>query len=400
MFIRLNERYAYSCSYAYSYDRDCSYACSYACSYDHPCIIFARIITMNTLDDYIQVFKQLAKDNAFYAKFIQLYEDEQRMPEIDYEYELKHKKKEQHSHNNANTITFPIQAFRKLYPKFSLERVIYEGNLSNDEKLEVISSLIHSDADDLDKSCALQYVILANNEVLAEQIIEHGADVNNFSNHYGTPLMCACQIKNLSIVKMLVEHDADIDQMINDKTALSVASRSGSFEIVQYLCEHGANPFRLPDNYRGRANDPYVLTVFVDFMNAMANSLLIKGRQWAEEDTQIFRYLLEYISDIDESERKIYLEVPLLYAVECENREAIVELIQHGADINYAHGRFDTIFEYVCYPSRTQERTEYLRFLISLGVDLSDNARIIYWAACRNIHVVRSLKSIIYVQIV
>jgi ankyrin repeat protein len=82
---------------------------------------------------------------------------------------------------------------------------------------------------------------------LARQFIEANVDVNYqypLSKNYTdgmTPLLYASKWENLEIVKLLVEHGANINmQAVNGDTALSIARKNNNDTIYNYLTEHGA----------------------------------------------------------------------------------------------------------------------------------------------------------------
>lgn len=54
-----------------------------------------------------------------------------------------------------------------------------------------------------------------------------------------TPLLLACKVGNFEIVKMLVEHGADVNRRVQHGTPLSYASKTGT-GIYQYLIDNGA----------------------------------------------------------------------------------------------------------------------------------------------------------------
>ncbi|MCL1959560.1 MAG: ankyrin repeat domain-containing protein [Spirochaetes bacterium] len=82
---------------------------------------------------------------------------------------------------------------------------------------------------------------------VAAQLIEAGIDVNYqypLSKSYAdgmTPLLYACKWNNFELVKILVEHGANIQTKDkNGSTALSIARVNGNNQIVNFLLENGA----------------------------------------------------------------------------------------------------------------------------------------------------------------
>ena len=78
-------------------------------------------------------------------------------------------------------------------------------------------------------------------EDMVKDLLDLGADPN-FSDGNWPPLLCACRTdqgnSNLNIVKMLVEHGADVNCKYNEKTtALSLTKNP---KVKEYLILHGA----------------------------------------------------------------------------------------------------------------------------------------------------------------
>ncbi|ORX83690.1 hypothetical protein BCR32DRAFT_192423, partial [Anaeromyces robustus] len=51
----------------------------------------------------------------------------------------------------------------------------------------------------------------------------------------------ACQSGNITIIKYLIEHGANVNKETNDFTPLIAACQNGNNTIIKYLIEHGAN---------------------------------------------------------------------------------------------------------------------------------------------------------------
>lgn len=72
----------------------------------------------------------------------------------------------------------------------------------------------------------------------------HHPDV--FDDVSKTPLIYACEQENFTLIKMLLEHGADIDFQNtvtdNQHTALGYVAESASSELIAFLLEQGADP--------------------------------------------------------------------------------------------------------------------------------------------------------------
>ena len=85
-------------------------------------------------------------------------------------------------------------------------------------------------------SCWGQYTIV-------RILIENGADVDNSTDSGSTPLKPACHDGRFEIVQYLVEHGADINTTnIFKATCLMTACNSGHYDITHYLLTKEANP--------------------------------------------------------------------------------------------------------------------------------------------------------------
>ena len=78
------------------------------------------------------------------------------------------------------------------------------------------------------------------NESMAKKLIEHGADVNAKNKYGGLPLTIACQENLENTIIYLVKFGADVNK--NEKNSpLSNSCNKGNEKMVKFLLEHGAN---------------------------------------------------------------------------------------------------------------------------------------------------------------
>lgn len=92
---------------------------------------------------------------------------------------------------------------------------------------------------DNDSQAPLYEACMVGNKSAAEILLAHGADVNDGEDVYGyTALHAAVSAKNLELVKLLVEKDADI--LVKNKQGrdpLAMAASEGETEILRFLID-------------------------------------------------------------------------------------------------------------------------------------------------------------------
>jgi ankyrin repeat protein len=122
------------------------------------------------------------------------------------------------------------------YDNFLNEELKVLKGPSNRESDEALNNLSPDEA--LWKSVLHKYIKGVNDA------LERGANVNVRDEvKWGwTVLMTAASIGNLEIVKLLVEHGADVNlKNVKGNTALILAAQNDNFNIVKYLVEKGAD---------------------------------------------------------------------------------------------------------------------------------------------------------------
>ncbi|CAF0925813.1 unnamed protein product [Didymodactylos carnosus] len=88
---------------------------------------------------------------------------------------------------------------------------------------------------------------------IVKLLMDHGAQVNHLTRNHSTPLMAACFDGNFDIVKYLVENGAilDIKNISHGHSSLMLASYTGCVAAVDYLLKKGANVNLIDKNGNG-----------------------------------------------------------------------------------------------------------------------------------------------------
>ncbi len=94
-------------------------------------------------------------------------------------------------------------------------------------------------------------VAVNNNEVEEARILlEHGADWKHCSSEKSCVWLNATQLGHTAILKLLIEHGADVNAPVHGTTALTAAAINDHLEIVKLLLSKGANPnIKTQDGY-------------------------------------------------------------------------------------------------------------------------------------------------------
>jgi len=133
-----------------------------------------------------------------------------------------------------------------------------------------------------------------------------------------SPLSTAIEMKNLELVKLLVEHGADVNPKFPNPNPLSEAAAAGSKEIILYLLEKGADVNRIDD------------MGFAPVHNAVLKKV----------NSEILTLLLEHGANPDIKDPNG--ETPLFYAVRNRDPEKVKVLLDHGARLNVTNNKGET----------------------------------------------------------
>lgn len=157
------------------------------------------------------------------------------------------------------------------------------------------------------------------------------------SVHNVTPLWCAAVSGKLSVIKLLVQHGADINAVSDTgSTAVRSACFMTHLEIVEYLVENGADTNR--PNYNG-------------------GTCLINSVQSA----QLCKFLLKHGADVNA--RDIQNKTALHYAIQEHRLQTTKLLIENGANYNAKSKYGDDALQTACLKGAL-EIFEYLTSVI------------------------------------
>jgi ankyrin repeat protein len=211
--------------------------------------------------------------------------------------------------------------------------------------LDVASLLIEHGADVnkySDGNVHLNIAASAGNVDMVRLLLDSGADVNMKGTLNATPLLVAMSSGNMELIRLLLDHGADTNVIdIYKKTPLMVAIEMGNLESVQLVVEHGANV-----NPAVTSTNPTPLHFAVQAGNV-----------------EIAQFLLEHGADVTKT---LMGHTPFSSALERENVNMSRMFLEHGVDVNnLPDGQI---------PLRTEAyagRLANVRLLIEFGADVN-----------------------------
>ena len=187
----------------------------------------------------------------------------------------------------------------------------------------------------------LMEAISESNSEKVEQMLESGTDANELSMVGATPLIHATWGKDITIVKLLVQHGADIN--LNTErfgSALNVAASVGAGEIAYLLMENGAD-LNAQDN---EGKTPLMSAIYLNHPD-LAKMLIdngadvnIKGdSDWSALMFAAMRGDVESVNNlvdakVDVNSKSKDGETPLQRATALEYKDIITILKKAGAE--------------------------------------------------------------------
>ena len=213
---------------------------------------------------------------------------------------------------------------------------------------------------------------------MLETIVSHGADVNVTNNNDVTALMTACRNGNKDATNVFLNAGADPNVAdANGETCLHYAAQNDSCtEDLQAIISHGVD-VNAKDKNNVTALMIASLKGNLDAINILLNAEADASICNAESDTclhyatfgdcssEVLQAIICHAADVNAANK--YSQTPLQIACQEGAEDAIIVLLNAGADPNFAGPNGDTCLHYV---ARKFSSPEVLKAIISHGVDV------------------------------
>ncbi|KAJ7637979.1 ankyrin repeat-containing domain protein [Mycena polygramma] len=238
-------------------------------------------------------------------------------------------------------------------------------------------------------------------------LLEHGADVNTVGGAYGTALQGASTHGFVEVVRILLEHGADVNAVGGAYgTALQGASAHGFVEVVRILLEHSADVNAVGRVYgtalQGASAYGFVEVVRILLehgadVNAAEGGYHGSALQGAASNghIDIVRLLLEKGTDVNTAGGRYGSALQAAASkvhMDTRNIQVFRMLLDHGADVNAAGGEYGSAL----LASAVHGNVENVRILLKKGAGVNavggKYGSALHWvAASGNVDVVRLL---------
>lgn len=146
---------------------------------------------------------------------------------------------------------------------------------------------------------------------LAKLLLDRAADINKKGGLYGNALMAACLMGSgdLKIVRLLLDHGANVNQEHRGNTVLQRACRMGELELAQLLLDYGAKVFA----------------------GGCGTDALQSAMQAETSGLDMIQLLIQRGADVDDTEK---LGPALAMACSKGYHDIVNLLLAQGADVN------------------------------------------------------------------
>ncbi|MDO4880479.1 MAG: ankyrin repeat domain-containing protein [Capnocytophaga sp.] len=197
---------------------------------------------------------------------------------------------------------------------------------------------------------ALNYLAAKQDLEAIQFLLSKGSKADNVDNEGNTPLMNACSGKNLEIVKLLNVQNINA---INKKgeSALLIAVKKSSPEIVKYLIDNGANTKIIDKN-----GDDVISSLIESYK-------LVKPNEKSGFDEKVLildKYNIS-LKSVDNNGN-----TALHKAVATQNLDLVKKVLQWGIDINQLNKNKETA---LIKAAMSATNTDILEFLVAKGAN-------------------------------
>ena len=225
--------------------------------------------------------------------------------------------------------------------------------------------------------CPLQAASFYGCETIVRLLLDHGANINNFGFLFHTALIAAVRGGHGSIAQLLVERGIDVNEAEpGNGSALALAARSGQYSIIDLLLAHDADvnvSMKHTRNALESAISNHDMKILKRLLSCGASMKMQGANENAlhaacdAHDAEIVSVLLEFGADVN-SFGGMYRTV--LQAATANGSVDIVEiLLAHGADPNANGGVYGRALR-----CAIRNHSVYLvQVLLSHGADPNDN---------------------------
>jgi len=288
-------------------------------------------------------------------------------------------------HNVINIEYFNLNTLCKLMEDKKLSIMNYLINYGMDVNKKE-SALIDIDGKNYDSNLVTPLIVACrySKEKLVECLIEHGANVNEVMKDGNTALTVSCSYneenKNENIIKYLIDHGADVNKKGNQYMAINGEKYSdGKYKI-------GVTPLIIACKYGYEMVKKYLVNHGANVNEAMedGNTALIVACKYNEENENenIIKYLIDNGANVNEKgnqcikiNRENYYDgkykIPLIIACRFGNENIVKYLIEHGANVNEAMDDGNTALIVACKYNEEDKNENIIKYLIDHGADVN-----------------------------
>ena len=209
-------------------------------SNEKECIFLLQLIQCSNdvfcLQDCMDLLKYF-KDCSLLSTACMLYEENNLLPETDYNYIISEKDKIiEELNDNIKELNDNILKLKDKYMNQDITSAIADGDLEN------VKYLIEIKHHDINKGVFSEAPIITaihyQEYDILSYLIENHADLEVTDSSESTPLRIAAGANDLQAVKLLCENNANVEaRNYNGNTALDNACAHGCLDVVKYLIE-------------------------------------------------------------------------------------------------------------------------------------------------------------------